>query len=75
MILEIFVANTFCFLFILYYLHNGYKDFNTIMTAIIIKRGVVKTKKEIMQVKNMAFILTYFLAIPIAIIGLINKLK
>lgn len=75
MVLEIFVANTFCFLFILFYLHDGYKDVDTILTATIIKQGVVKTKKDIMKVKRMAIFLTYLLAIPIAIIGLFGKLK
>jgi hypothetical protein len=75
MILEIFVVNTFCFLFILYYLHNGYKDFETRLTAIIIQQDVVEDEKQIMQVKHMAICVTYFLAIPIAIIRLFGKLK
>lgn len=73
MILEIFVVNTFCFLFILYYLHNGYKDFDTILTNVIIGQRGVKNKKELMQVKHMAIFLTYILAIPIAIIGVFRK--
>lgn len=75
MVLEFFVTNTFCFLFILYYLHDGYKDFDTILTAAIIKQGVVKTKKEIMKVKHMSIFLAYILAIPLAIIGLLGKLE